>query len=148
MPSPQSAAADSLATATAESSLWPSVLLVVMTVVAILLLLNNVSLRRRLQQLTSKRSELDIAKSSTVDMDSLLGSINHAGPLYKELSRLCHPDRFVGTSNESIAQRIFQDISANRRKFDKLVLLAREAETELSVIVNFPLPPDENPNDQ
>lgn len=66
-------------------------------------------------------------------MENLMDSINGARTLYKELSRKCHPDRFVNTPKEKIAQEIFQEITKNQRNFEKLKLLKEKAINSLNI---------------
>ena len=73
------------------------------------------------------------AKTQSIDMENLMDSINGARTLYKELSRKCHPDRFVNTPKEKIAQEIFQEITKNQRNFEKLTLLKEKAINSLNI---------------
>lgn len=73
------------------------------------------------------------AKKSDVDMDNLLKSINGSKDLYKELSRSCHPDRFINSDKQKIAEEIFQEISKNRRDFNKLTELKQKAIIDLRI---------------
>jgi len=73
------------------------------------------------------------AKKSDVDMDNLMNSINGSKDLYKELSRTCHPDRFINSDKQKLAEEIFQDISKHKRDFKKLTELKERAITELNI---------------
>lgn len=73
------------------------------------------------------------AKKSEVDMNNLMNSINGSKDLYKELSRTCHPDRFINTDKQKLAEQIFQDISKYKRDFKKLTELKERAITELNI---------------
>jgi len=73
------------------------------------------------------------AKKSEVDMNNLMNSINGSKDLYKELSRTCHPDRFINSDKQKIAEQIFQDISKYKRDFKKLTELKERAITELNI---------------
>lgn len=73
------------------------------------------------------------AKKSDVDMDNLMNSINGSKDLYKELSRTCHPDRFINSDKQKFAEEIFQEISKNKRDFKKLTELKERAITELNI---------------
>lgn len=44
---------------------------------------------------------------------------------------MCHPDKFVNTSKEKIAEEIFQEISKNKRNYEELVMLKDSAINEL-----------------
>lgn len=73
------------------------------------------------------------AKKSNIDMSNLMDSINGSKDLYKELSRSCHPDRFVNSEKQQIAEKIFQEISKNKRDFKKLSELKQKAISELNI---------------
>ncbi|EIJ38117.1 hypothetical protein JoomaDRAFT_1097 [Galbibacter orientalis DSM 19592] len=73
------------------------------------------------------------AKEVDVDMGDLMNSINNSKNLYKELSRSCHPDRFINSNKQKKAEEIFQEISENKRNFKKLMELKQEAITELNI---------------
>ncbi|HLU86830.1 MAG TPA: hypothetical protein VKZ44_03675, partial [Taishania sp.] len=79
------------------------------------------------------KEKLKTAKSTSIDMDNLMNSINGAGELYKELSRKCHPDRFVKSDKQSLAEEIFQEISKNKRNFKALQDLKVRAKNELEI---------------
>ena len=73
------------------------------------------------------------AKRSDVDMNDLMESINGSKELYKKLSRVCHPDRFINSDKQKLAQEIFQEISKNKRDFKQLTALKKRAEMELNI---------------
>lgn len=73
------------------------------------------------------------AKKSDIDMDNLMNSINSSKDLYKELSRTCHPDRFINSDKQKIAEEIFQEISKHKRDFKNLTELKQRAITELNI---------------
>lgn len=79
------------------------------------------------------RDKMRKAKNSNVDMTNLMDSINGSKDLYKKLSRTCHPDRFVNSDKEQIAEEIFQEVSKNRRDFKKLSELKQKAIIELNI---------------
>jgi chromosomal replication initiation ATPase DnaA len=64
-------------------------------------------------------------------MNKLMDSINNSKSLYKELSKKYHPDRFVNTSKHLLSERLFQEISKNKRNHENLILLKKQAESEL-----------------
>ena len=63
-----------------------------------------------------------------------MNSIHHSKELYKELSKRCHPDKFVNTSKQEIAEDIFQRISKNKRSYEQLMLIKEEAKSKLDLI--------------
>jgi len=79
------------------------------------------------------KDKIRTAKKSAVDMDNLMNSINGSKELYKELSRSCHPDRFINSDKQKVAEEIFQEISKNKRDFKKLTELKERAITELNI---------------
>lgn len=79
---------------------------------------------------------LKSSKSTSIDMDNLMNSINMSRSLYKVLSRECHPDNFINSSKEQIANDIFQEVSRNKRDYGKLKELAERAKKELDLTIN------------
>ena len=73
------------------------------------------------------------AKKSDIDMNNLMNSINGSKELYKKLSRSCHPDRFINSDKQKIAEDIFQEISKNKRDFKILTELKEKAIIELNI---------------
>jgi hypothetical protein len=76
------------------------------------------------------------AKSSDIDMGDLMQSINESKAIYKELSKLCHPDRFLNSEKHENALAIFQEISKNKRNYKELSNLRERAITELEIKIN------------
>ena len=79
------------------------------------------------------KSKMKNAKKSEIDMDNLMNSINGSKDLYKQLSRKCHPDRFINSEKQKIAEDIFQDISKHKRNYNKLLLLKKQAADQLNI---------------
>jgi len=79
------------------------------------------------------KENLKKSKEATIDFGNVMNSINGSGELYKELSRKCHPDRFVDSPLQKIAEEIFQEISRNKRDFEKLSALKERAINELNL---------------
>ena len=73
------------------------------------------------------------SKNNKIDMDSLMNNIHNSRNLYKELSKNCHPERFVNDERKDIAEEIFKEISENERNFEKLSILKSRAENELKI---------------
>jgi hypothetical protein len=80
--------------------------------------------------------KLKSAKSANIDMGNLMNSINGSKDIYKELSRLCHPDRFINTDKHNNALLIFQEVSKNKRNYKELSNLRERAITELEIKIN------------
>lgn len=92
----------------------------------------------KLKRKVSTLSDLDIkniknSKKSNIDMDKLMKSIHNSRTLYKELSKVCHPDRFINDSKQKAAEEIFQEITKNERDFEKLNELKLRAINELNI---------------
>ncbi|WP_026977655.1 hypothetical protein [Flavobacterium tegetincola] len=100
----------------------------------ILFLLYKLKFKTKINRLSEFESKsLNDSKDTKIDMDSLMSSIHNAKPLYKELTKKCHPDRFINNSKQKIAESIFQEISESERDFEKLTLLKIRAIEELNV---------------
>jgi len=113
-------------------SLWFWVALVEFIIIIILLL----KFRKKENNLKFgdlSKDKIRNAKKSDIDMGNLMNSINGSKDLYKELSRNCHPDRFVKTDKQEIAEKIFQEISKYKRDFNKLNELKQRAINELNI---------------
>lgn len=81
------------------------------------------------------KEKLREAGKADVDMENLMNSINKSRDLYKDLSRTCHPDRFINTDKEALAQEIFQEVSRNKRNHKNLTALKIRAEKELGITI-------------
>jgi hypothetical protein len=130
---PDSVIAETISSTDSSSlSLWFWIALVEFVIITFLLL----RLKKERNSPTfgdlSKGTILD-AKGSSVDMDNLMNSINKSKDLYKELSKSCHPDRFINSDKQKLAEGIFQEISNNKRDFNKLAELKQRAITELNI---------------
>lgn len=115
-----------------QSSIW--FLLAIIELLVILFLIY------RLKRVNNNLAFNDVAKKdikksqkTDIDMDNLMNSINGSRELYKELSKKCHPDRFANTDKQDLAEKIFQEISKNKRDFGKLSALKLRAEKELNI---------------
>lgn len=81
----------------------------------------------------ASKAKIRKAKESKINMDDLMNNINRSKALYKTLSSTCHPDRFVNSDKEQLAEEIFQEISHHKRDFQKLSELKKRAEMELNI---------------
>jgi hypothetical protein len=70
-------------------------------------------------------------KNNSVDMKNIVISINNAPELYKNLTKMYHPDKYVGTEYEETANEIFQTINSKRRDFNALCEIKKLAEEKL-----------------
>lgn len=73
------------------------------------------------------------SKNNSIDMNNLMNSIHNSKGLYKELSKKCHPDRFINDPRQKLAEEIFQEITKNERNYEKLSTLKLRAENELNI---------------
>lgn len=72
-------------------------------------------------------------QKTSVDLDNLMYSISSANELYKDLSKTCHPDRFLKDDKHSIAEEIFKEITKSKRNYAQLDQLKKRAEAELDI---------------
>ena len=103
-----------------------------------LLLIVYLIYRLKSKKVVSELTDLEMqniqnSKNNTIDMNSLMNNIHNSRGLYKELSRKCHPDRFIGDPKHQIAEDIFQKISDNERNYEKLNQLKTRAINELNI---------------
>ncbi|HOZ83451.1 MAG TPA: hypothetical protein PKU82_11060 [Bacteroidia bacterium] len=124
-----------VATLKVSNSIWTSwwFWIAVLEFAIIILLLMRKKQNSNLAFSDLKKNTIKNSKKADIDMDNLMQSIHGSGELYKELSRRCHPDRFVNSPKQKIAEEIFQEISNNRRDFEKLSLLKQRAIDELNI---------------
>ena len=95
----------------------------------------------RLYRKTEKLSFSDLsdddlkkARNEKIDMGNIVNSINMSRNLYKELSTFCHPDRFVNSPKQPIAEDIFKEVSKHKRNYKELLQLKERATKELEVL--------------
>jgi len=82
---------------------------------------------------TKEELDLEDYKKSKIDMNGLMNSINKSKPLYKKLSKVCHPDRFINSDKRPIAEELFQEVTRYKRDYEKLEELKERARQELSI---------------
>ena len=114
------------------SSFWFWVALVELILILVLI----IKLRRKHNKSVLSdviMHQFNDAKNSDIDMSNLMNSINKAKGLYKELSKKCHPDKFVNTEYQDIANDIFQEMTNDKRNFEKLSALKIRAIKELNI---------------
>ncbi|TRZ53390.1 hypothetical protein D4R99_00890 [bacterium] len=71
--------------------------------------------------------------SGGIDMNGLMNDINKSRSLYKELSRIYHPDRFADPEQKVVAERLFQEITSERRSYKKLLEIKDKAHKTLFI---------------
>jgi len=75
------------------------------------------------------------AANKEFDMENVVNSINKAKPLFKELSKKCHPDKFANSDKYESALEIYQKITRNKRNYSKLLELKELAQEQLNINV-------------
>lgn len=100
----------------------------------IILLIYKLKSKKKVHELSDLETKNIInSKKNNIDMDNLMNSIHNSRTLYKELSKKCHPDRFINDPKQKIAEEIFQEITKNERNFEKLNSLKIRATNELNI---------------
>lgn len=102
----------------------------------ILILMLIVKINRKSKKLPFSdlsRSKLKQSQKASIDMDNVMNSINGSRELYKDLSKLCHPDKFINTEYHGQAVEIFKEISKHKRNYSKLSNLKERATKELNI---------------
>lgn len=79
------------------------------------------------------KEEIKKLKKKEIDMDRLMDNINSSRKLYLELSKKCHPDNFISNDQKEIADKLFQEITSNKRNYHKLLELKQKAIAELII---------------
>lgn len=102
-------------------------------IIIIILIIRIYKAKSNSQQDNFETDILKNAKNAKIDMSDLMDSINGSRELYKELSRKCHPDKFVNTEKEKIAEELFQEIVKHKRNYKMLGHLKDRAINELNV---------------
>lgn len=114
------------------NSVWFWIALVELLLIIILLYI--IKSKKKVSELSDiDKKNIKNSKNNTIDMENLVNSIHNSRTLYKELSKKCHPDRFINDSKQEIAEDIFQEITKNERNFKKLSELKSRAINELNI---------------
>jgi membrane-associated HD superfamily phosphohydrolase len=112
-------------------SIWFWIILVIVLSIT-LVLRKHFNDKKKLAFGNVESNDKKKAQASAINMEDLMNNINGASELYKELSRTYHPDKFIGTNLEIKANKIFQEISANKRNYDGLCKIKERAQKELN----------------
>jgi hypothetical protein len=119
------------------SATYPWMILAAIELLCIMFLLAKLrEFREKILALNEDSKPLFSAKKSTVDMNDLMNNINGARDLYKQLSRVCHPDRFADADKNAIATDIFQELSKHRRNYKKMLELKQRIINELNLKID------------
>ncbi|MBC8548979.1 MAG: molecular chaperone DnaJ [Candidatus Brocadiales bacterium] len=73
------------------------------------------------------------AKHTEIDMDNIIHSIARSRELYKELRKICHPDRFQNYPEKTISESIFKEVTRNKRNYKELLVLKERIKEELDI---------------
>lgn len=69
-----------------------------------------------------------------MDLGNIFNSAFNAEPLYKELTRMCHPDRFAPDEDKmQIADELFQLVTKNRNNIKELLKLKELVKHKLNI---------------
>jgi hypothetical protein len=117
---------------TTELSIWFCIALIELLII-VYLIFKSKKKKSELAFGDLSKKKIRNSKKSEIDMSNVMNSINGSKTLYKELSRSCHPDRFVNSDKQLIAEEIFQDITKHKRDFKKLTELKERAIIELNI---------------
>ena len=121
---------DSLKTFNDQSSTWDVVFLLGISLTLAAFLFIAFHYRKDKKE---PKGSLKKHKKSKVDMNDLMLDINQSRNLYKKLAKECHPDRFIDSKENKIAESLFQEITENKRNFKKLEQLRLKANQELGL---------------
>ena len=106
----------------------------VVELILIIFLIYKLKTKKNKSELSDlETKEIEDSKDNSIDMDNLMKSIHNSRSLYKELSKKCHPDRFINNPLQKNAEEIFQEITKNERNFEKLSKLKERAINELNI---------------
>jgi hypothetical protein len=112
-----------------STNYWFWIAIAEFVLILILLLLKI----KKQQPSTLEGKILDEAKDADIDFKNLFDSINNSEALYSLLKKKCHPDRFLNPDQNKIADALFQEITKNKRNYNKLLELKVEAEKQLNI---------------
>jgi len=83
---------------------------------------------------SAKQRFKDESIAQDVDFDNIINSSFHSNELYNILKVKCHPDRFpTDPELNSIASKLFQEITKNKTSIKKLEELKIEAQNKLNI---------------
>ncbi len=105
-------------------------LLAFVIIVLIVLFSKNTKLYK---QLAKDKFKQEI-QSGDIDFGNIVNSSFNAKPLYDELIRKCHPDRFVQNEDKNkIALSLSQEITKNKNDIKRLIELKEQAIKQLNI---------------
>jgi len=113
-----------------DNPIWFWISILQFTIIIRLIILRN----KKTDLLTNDElNGLKESKNNSIDMSGLMNNINYSRDLYKELSKKCHPDKFLDKEVKDQADLIFQEISKHKRNYKQLLILKQRAQNELNI---------------
>lgn len=109
--------------------------LIVSSIELFVILFLIIKLRKKKNENTIDKEILK-SKKTSINMSDIMNDINLAPSLYKKLSRVCHPDRFVGTFYKSSANTLFQEVQQAENNYSMLCELKIRIEQELNLTIS------------
>ncbi len=121
----------SLETTIPQTNLWIWIsIFEAICIIGLLLIL----LKRQQKQTKIRHQFKTDAKKGEVDFNNIIISSFHAGDLYNQLKKVCHPDRFSSDPELAAkADNLFQQITQNKHDLKKLQELKIKAVQELHI---------------
>jgi hypothetical protein len=89
------------------------------------------SIFKKILQKFQSKSKVEDAKEEF--FDDLFLDINKSKPLFKELSRKCHPDKFIDPVKKQKAESIYKEITEHKHNYNMLIQLKQRATEELDI---------------
>lgn len=111
------------------TSVWMWVAIGEFAIIVGLLLARNFKKKPNAKQKFKKE-----ALAHEVDFNNIINSSFHSTELYDILKVKCHPDRFPANPElNAIAEKLFQEITKNKRNLKRLEELKIEAQNKLKI---------------
>lgn len=101
--------------------------------VIILLMFVKIRKHKWINNIDTDLEKLKGEKSNKIDMNNIVNSIYSSETLYKDLSKKYHPDRFINEEDREKANTIFQEITKNKRNYQKLIELQQLAQKTFKI---------------
>lgn len=76
-------------------------------------------------------SDIDEAIESSINYTSLFQSMDKGQALFNQLRVKCHPDKFVGTNKQLLAEELFKQVQANSTNYEALIALKERIDKDL-----------------
>lgn len=70
-------------------------------------------------------------EEGTINYSSLFTSMEKGNQLFNQLKIRCHPDRFIGTDKQKLAEEIFKLVQVNSTDYARLLELKERIDNEL-----------------